>query len=72
MPKPNVAQMRLEPSAVDTRSFALDVQVGGAPGAPGASESVTSSPVRKRWVVEHTAINKDRGAGHIAGLVGRK
>src|SRR5262249_22323307 len=36
MPKPMVTQTRLDPSAVVTMSFALDVQVGRDPGAPGA------------------------------------
>ena len=36
MPKPIVTQTRLDPSAVVTMSFALDVQVGRDPGAPGA------------------------------------
>ena len=35
-PCPTVAQTRLDPIAVVTMSFALDVQVGAIPGRPGA------------------------------------
>jgi hypothetical protein len=36
IPCPTVAQTRLDPIAVVTMSFALDVQVGAIPGRPGA------------------------------------
>jgi hypothetical protein len=43
MPNPKVARIRLDPKAVETRSLALDVQVGEMPGDPGAcAKSLTS------------------------------
>src|SRR3569833_4159277 len=69
MPKPKVAQIRLEPSAVDTRSLALDVQVGGTPGAPGASLAASSAMGEVR-VVAHAAIDEDGRAGDVARKIG--
>src|SRR3569623_2961289 len=69
MPKPKVAQIRLEPSAVDTRSLALDVQVGGTPGAPGASLAASSAMGEVR-VVAHAAIDEDGRAGDVARKLG--
>src|SRR3569833_2823624 len=61
--------MRLEPSAVEIMSLALEVQVGGTPGAPGASRLLPAAMGEIR-VVAHTAIDEDGGAGSVAGDIG--
>lgn len=45
LPWPMDAQTRLRPSAVVTRSFALEVQVGAMPGQPGAAPETSTARV---------------------------
>src|SRR5215468_10629913 len=69
MPKPMVTQTRLDPSAVVTMSFALDVQVGRDPGAPGAirfgmmCQSTAIGLVEYRPVV-HRFVGVPRASGN--------
>ena len=63
MPWPSVAQSRLGPSAVVTRSFALEVQVGGRPGRPKAC---ASTPYANRSA---STVNATRSASTIMANV---